>query len=113
MMAPIFFGMNSVEASIYDTNFEDKIGLLSTKHLHWEKLTKEHVHQQENTDKDNDKVLGRLIKSGEESVSKIVTTGSFVFIKDLFDCSFIQVFTLPKGKWKEDQDMLCTFSKVI
>jgi hypothetical protein len=33
MVAPIFFGMHSVKASIYDTDFEDKLGLLSTKHL--------------------------------------------------------------------------------
>jgi hypothetical protein len=45
MVAPIFFGMHSVEASIYDTDFEDKLGLLSTKHLHWAKLIKEHIHQ--------------------------------------------------------------------
>jgi hypothetical protein len=75
-------------------------------------LIKEHVNQQENADKDYDKVLGKLaksVKSREESVSKIVMTGCFN--KKMFDCSCIQVFTLPKGKWKEDQDVLCTIFK--
>jgi hypothetical protein len=35
IIAPIFFGMHVVEASINDSDFEDKFGLLSAKHLQW------------------------------------------------------------------------------
>ncbi len=33
IIAPIFFGMHAVKASIYDSNFDDKLGLLSAKSI--------------------------------------------------------------------------------
>jgi hypothetical protein len=57
---PIFFGMRAVEASVYDSNFNDKLGLLSAKNLQWAKLIKENINQQENDIKDYDEILGRI-----------------------------------------------------
>jgi hypothetical protein len=41
--APIFFGQGAIETSDHDTDFEDKVGFFSTKHLHWAKLITEHT----------------------------------------------------------------------
>jgi hypothetical protein len=52
IITPIYFGMHAVKASVYDSNFNIKLALLSAKHLQWAKLIKENVNQQENNDKD-------------------------------------------------------------
>jgi hypothetical protein len=60
IFAPIFFGQRAVEASVYDTDFDNKVGSLSVKHLHWAKFIKEHVQQQENDERDFKKSLIRF-----------------------------------------------------
>ena len=57
IIAPVFFGMPFIEANIHDSDFDEKLALLSPTHL------------------------------------------------------IIQVFTLPKDKWKEAQEELQTFFK--
>ncbi len=54
-VAPVFFGMPFVEASIHDSDFEEKLALLSPTHLAWAKLVKENINQQENDGKDYNK----------------------------------------------------------
>ena len=44
MLAPILFGMGAVEASVHDTDFEDKVGALSPKHAVWAKTNKGAFH---------------------------------------------------------------------
>jgi hypothetical protein len=72
IITPIFFGMHAVKASVYDFNFNDKLALLSAKHLQWAKLIKENVNQQENNDKDYDKILVR-ISTNTDPNSKYIT----------------------------------------
>jgi hypothetical protein len=99
----IFFCMHAVKASIYDSNFNDKLALLSAKHLQWAKLIKENVNQQENNDKYCDKILDRISTKTDPN-SKYVTPGKFGV--KLLDTPSIQLFTLPKDKWKDSQAML-------
>ncbi len=57
VIAPTFFGMKTMKTSIYNLDFEDKLGSLSNKHLQWAKLIKENVSQQENDGRDDDKII--------------------------------------------------------
>jgi hypothetical protein len=109
IVAPVFFGMRFVEANIHDSDFEEKLALLSPTHLAWAKLVKENINQQENDGKDYDKILGRISKGDEDTVSKYITPTTFGV--ELLDAPIIQVFTLPKDKWKEVQEELRTFFK--
>jgi hypothetical protein len=109
IIAPIFFGMHAVKASVYDSDFDDKLGLISAKHLQWAKLIKENVNQQENDDKDYDEILGRISCGSEDPISKYATPGTFGV--ELLDTPFIQVFTLLKDKWKDKQAMRWAFFK--
>jgi hypothetical protein len=59
------------------TRVEDKVGSFSTKHLHWAKLIKEHVQQQENNEKDFKKIFNRIVSGCKETNPKFVTPGSF------------------------------------
>ncbi len=70
---------------------------------------KEHVPHQENDDKDHGKIIDRIFSGCQENNSNHVTAGSLDH--KILDCPFIQVFTLPKGKPKDHQVMLCTFLK--
>ncbi len=81
IFAPIFFGQRAVKASIYDTDFDDEVGSLSMKHLHWAKLIKEHVQQQENDEKDFNKIFDSIFNGPKETNSKFVTS---VFFNDDF-----------------------------
>jgi len=64
MIAPILFGLSTVEASIHDDDFEDKVGTMSPKHATWAKLIKEHFIQNENNEKCMDKIFDRVYKQG-------------------------------------------------
>jgi hypothetical protein len=103
IIVPICFGMHAVEASVYDSDFDNKLALLSAKHLQWVKLMEENVNQQENNDKDYDKILDKIsTKTGPNS--KYITPSKFGV--ELLDTPSIQVFTLPKDKWKDSQATL-------
>ena len=112
MLAPILFGMGAVEASVHDTDFEDKVGALSPKHAVWAKLIKEHFIQNENNEKCVDKIFDRVYKQGSRDKlnAKYVTDRSLDHEK-LFDHPFIQVFNLPSGKWADNQSSLRSFFK--
>jgi hypothetical protein len=64
MVVPILFGMSTVEASVHDDDFEEKIGVMSPKHAIWAKLIKEHFAQNENNEKCVDKIFDRVYKQG-------------------------------------------------
>ena len=104
IVVPVFFGMRFVEANIHDLDFDEKLALLSPTHLAWTKLVKENINQQENDGKDYDKILSRISKAkgDEDTVSKYGTPNTFGV--ELLDAPIIQVFTLPKDKWKEAQE---------
>jgi len=57
----------------------------------------------------SNKILSRISKGDEDTVSKYVTPNTFGV--ELLDNPIIQVFTLPKDKWKEAQEELRTFFK--
>jgi hypothetical protein len=101
IITPVFFGLHAVQASVYKSNFDDKLGLLSAKHLQWEKLIKVNVNQQENDNKDHDKILGRISCSSEDPISKYVTPGSFgmeLLDTHPFKCSLSQKIDGRIGK---------------
>jgi hypothetical protein len=106
---PIFFGMPAVEANIHDSDSEETLALLSPKHLAWAKLVKENITQQENDGQDYEKILSRISKGDENTVSKYVTANTFGV--QLLDAPIIQVFSLPKNKWNDAQENLRSFFK--
>jgi hypothetical protein len=112
MLAPILFGMGAVEASVHDTDFEDKVGALSSKHAVWAKLIKEHFIQNENNEKCVNKIFDRVYKQGSRNKlnAKYVTDRSLDHEK-IFNHPFIQVFNLPSGKWADNQSYLRSFFK--
>jgi hypothetical protein len=104
IIAPILFGMRAGEASVYNSNVGDNLGLLSAKHLQWAKLIKENVNQQENDSKDYDKILGMISRGSKDPIVKYDMPGTFGMV--LLDIPSIQVLTLWKDKWKDKQAML-------
>jgi hypothetical protein len=108
IIAPICFGMHAVKAFVYNSDFNNKLTLLSAKHLQWAKLIKENVNQQENNDKDYNKILDRISTKTDPN-SKYITPGKFGV--ELLDTPSIQVFTLPKDKLKDSQATLQAFFK--
>jgi hypothetical protein len=86
------------------SNFDDKLGSLSAKPFQWAKLIKENLNQQENDDKDYDKILSRISCGNEDSILKYVTPVTFYV--ELLDTPSIHMFPLLKDKWKDKQAML-------
>jgi len=76
MIAPILFGMSTVEASIHDDDFEDRVGTMSPKHATWAKLIKEHFIQNKNNVKCVDKIFDRVYKQARRAQCQ-VHYGSF------------------------------------
>jgi len=79
------------------------------EHLAWAKLVKENITQQENDGQDYEKILSRISKGDEDTVSKYVTPNTFGV--ELLDAPIIQVFSLPKNKWSDAQEKLRSFFK--
>ena len=92
---PIFFGMPAVEANNHDSDFEEKLALLSPTPLAWAKLVKENITQQENDGQDYEKILSRISKGGKDTVLKYVTPNNFGV--ELLDAPIIQVFSARKA----------------
>ena len=90
MIAPILFGMSTVEASIHDDDFKDRVGTMSPKHATWAKLIKEHFIQNENNEKCMDKIFDRVYKQGscDKPNAKYVTDRShddrFFFYSNIY-----------------------------
>ena len=111
MVVPILFGMSTVEASIHDDDFEEKIGEMSPKHATWAKLIKEHFAQNENNEKCVDKIFDRVYKQGSRDKINAKYVTDRCLDGKIFEFSFMQSFTLPSGKWKESQSSLRSFFK--
>ncbi len=107
---PIFFGMPVVETNIHDSDFEEKLAQLSPTHLAWAKLVKENITQQENDGQDYKKILSRISKGDENTVSKYISTPNTSGV-ELLEAPIIQVFSLPKNKWNDAQEKLRSFFK--
>ncbi len=101
--------MPAVEANIHDSDFEEKLALLSPTHLTWAKLVKENITQQENDGQDYEKILSRISKGDKDTFLKYVMPNSFGV--ELLDAPIIQVFSLPKNKWNDAQEKLRSFFK--
>ena len=101
--------MPAVKANIHDSDFEEKLALLSPTHLAWAKLVKVNITQQENDGQDYKKILSRISKGDEDTVSKYVTPNTFGV--ELLDAPIIQVFSLPKNKWNDAQEKIRSFFK--
>ena len=102
--------MSADEASVYDDDFEEKLGTMSPKHATWARLIKEHFIQNKNN-KCVDNFFDRVYKHAtpDKLNAKYVTDRSLD--GKIFDYSFIQVFSMPSGKWKDNQASLCSFFK--
>jgi hypothetical protein len=76
MFAPLFFGQSTVETSVHDADFDDKIGEISPLHLQWALLMKEQLTQEENDIHDLNSVIGCLTSSRNKTEAlKMVTHG--------------------------------------
>ena len=106
MVVPILFGMSAVEVSVHDDDFKEKLGTMSPKHATWAKLIKEHFIQNEDNEKWVDKFFDRVYKqpTRDKLNAKYVTDNTLD--GKIFDYSFIQVFSLSSGKWKDNQASL-------
>ena len=111
MVVPILFGMSTVEASVHDDDFEEKLGVMSPKHAIWAKLIKEHFAQNENNKKCADKIFDSVYKQGSRDKINAKYVTDHCLDGKIFEYSFMQTFTLPSGKWKESQSSLCSFFK--
>ena len=60
ILAPIFFGQESIEGSVFDDDFVDKMKAISEKHGKWADLMVEFYNQQEESTSDLDKIIDRL-----------------------------------------------------
>jgi len=60
ILAPIFFGQKSIEGSVFDDDFVDKMKAISKKHGKWADLMVEFYNQQEESASDLDKIIDRL-----------------------------------------------------
>jgi hypothetical protein len=74
MVVPILFGMNAVEASVHDDDFEEKLRTMLPKHVIRAKLIKEHFTQNESNDKCVDKNLIRSINKAAATRSTRCTS---------------------------------------
>ena len=88
-----FFGHTSVQGCFHNTNFKEKMESISSVHLQWAQLMKEHITQQENNFNVVVTITNRLSKKPQMADNlKIVTLGFFkAYASD--DC-FFPVFTL-------------------
>jgi hypothetical protein len=59
ILAPIFFGQESIEGSVFDDDFVDKMKAISEKHGKWADLMVEFYNQQEESTSDLDKIIDR------------------------------------------------------
>ena len=108
-IAPIFFGQISIKGCIHDTNFEEKMELISPIYLKWAKLIKEHITQQEN---DHDDVI--TINNCLSKKSRMADNLKFAMIGFFEACvpdsCFFSIFNVSnQEKQGVYQDKLCEF----
>jgi hypothetical protein len=72
---PIFFGQKTFEGSIHDADFKDNMEEISSIHLKWAKLVKEHITQQENDGEYVSSIIKHLTKKPS---SKKVDNATYV-----------------------------------
>jgi hypothetical protein len=110
ILAPIFFGQQTIEGSVSGEDFVDKMATISAKHGKWADLMKEVFSQLEGNEIDIDKITDRLKKPkrGDEPPSQFTTSGfaaskipkpPYIFIHQL----------LNSEKWKSDQQVLARY----
>jgi hypothetical protein len=110
LLAPIFFGQKSIEGSITNKDFVDKMTAISPKHGTWADLMKEVFNQLEKNENDIDKIIDRLkkLKRGNEPSSHFTTMAfasshipqpPYIFLHQL----------LNSEKWKTEQQLLAKY----
>jgi hypothetical protein len=60
ILAPIFFGQKSIEGSVFDDNFVDKISSITKKHGKWADLMVEFYNQRKESVSDVDNIVDHL-----------------------------------------------------
>jgi hypothetical protein len=107
ILAPIFFGQQTIEGSVSDEDFVDEMAAISAKHGEWADLMKEVFSQLEENEIDIDKISDCLKKPkrGDEPASQFTASGfaaskipkpPYIFIHQLSNSE----------KWKSDQQVL-------
>ncbi len=110
LLALIFFGQKSIEGSVTNKDFVNKMTAISPKHGAWADLMKEVFNQLKEDENDVDKIIDRLKKPkrGDEPSSHFTTTAfasshiprpPFIFLHQL----------LNSEKWKSEQQLLVKY----
>ncbi len=110
ILAPIFFGQQTIEGFVSDEDFVDKMAAISAKHGEWANLMKKVFSQLEENEIDIDKITDRLKKPkrGDEPASQFTASG-FAASK-IPEPPYIFIHQLSNSeKWKSDQHVLVRY----
>ena len=110
ILAPILFGQKSIEGSVFDEDFVDKMSSISEKHGKWADLMVEFYNQRQESVSDLDKIIDRL-KNPKRSDpdSENFTSPGFKTFK-IPEPPYICIYQLSNpNKWQSYQEKLSAF----
>ena len=111
ILAPIFFGQKSIEGSVFDDDFVDKMRSISTKHGEWADLMVEFYSQQEKSVPDLDKIIDRLQNPKRPNAPDPETFASPGFKAfDIPEPPYTCIYQLSNpSKWQSYQEILSAY----
>ena len=111
ILAPIFFGQESIEGSVFDDDFVDKMKAISEKHGKWADLMVKFFSQQEESTSDIDKIIDRLKnprRSNAPDPETFTSPGFKTF--DIPEPPYICIYQLSNPlKWQSYQEILSAY----
>ena len=110
LLAPIFFGQKTIEGSVTDKDFVNKMTNISPKHGAWADLMKEVFNQLEENETDVDKIVYRLkTPKRVDEPSSHFTTAAFAS-SHVPEPPYIFLHQLSNSeKWKPEQELLAKY----
>ncbi len=111
ILAPIFFGQKSIEGSVFDDDFVDKMKAISEKHDKWANLMVKFYNQQEESASDLDKIIDRLKNPRRSNAPDPETFTSPVFKTfDIPEPPYTCIYQLSNpSKWQSYQEILSAY----
>jgi len=109
ILAPIFFSQKSIEGSVFDDDFVDKMKAISKKHGKWaDLLMVEFYNQQEESESDLDKIIDRLKNPRRSNAPDPETSTSPGFKTfDIPEHPYTCIYQLSNpSKWQSYQEIL-------
>ena len=111
ILAPIFFGQESIEGSVFDDDFVDKMKAISEKHGKWADLMVEFYNQQEETTSDLEKIIDRIKnprRSNAPDPETFTSPGFKTF--DTPEPPYTCIYQLSNpSKWQSYQEILSAY----